>query len=50
MQRLGEKICEEESYAVKQMKADQTEGKKELPALFEEMDGVWLNMQDEHQS
>lgn len=48
MQRLGEKICEEEAYAVKQMKADQTEGKKELPALFEEMDGVWLNMQDEH--
>ena len=48
MQRLGERISEEEEYAVKQMNADQTEGKKEIPVLFEEMDGVWLNMQDEH--
>lgn len=48
MQRLGEKISEEEEYAVKQMNAEQTEGKKEIPVLFEEMDGVWLNMQDNH--
>ena len=48
MQRLGERISEEEEHAVKQMNADQTEGKKEIPVLFEEMDGVWLNMQDEH--
>lgn len=48
MQRLGERICEEEEHAVKQMKADQSEGQKEIPVLFEEMDGVWLNMQDEH--
>lgn len=48
MQRLGEKISEEEEYAVKQMNADQTEGKKEVAVLFEEMDGVWLNIQDEH--
>lgn len=48
MQRLGERISEEEEYAVKQMKADQTEGKRETAVLFEEMDGVWLNMQDEH--
>ena len=28
------------------MNADQSEGKREIPVLFEEMDGVWLNMQD----
>ena len=48
MQRLGERISEEEEHAVKQMNADQAEGKKEIPILFEEMDGVWLNMQDKH--
>lgn len=37
-----------EKHAVKQINADQTEGEKEIPVLFEEMDGVWLNMQDEH--
>ena len=46
MQRLGERISEEEEHAVKQMHADQSEGKKEIPVLFEEMDGVWLRMQD----
>lgn len=48
MQRLGERISEEEEHAVKQMNADQSEGEKETSVLFEEMDGVWLNMQDEH--
>lgn len=48
MQRLGERIEEEERYAVKQMDADQAEGTRALPVLFEEMDGVWLSMQDEH--
>ena len=48
MQRLGERINEEETHAVKQMNAGQTEGIREIPVLFEEMDGVWLNMQDEH--
>ena len=47
IQRLGEKISKEEEHSVKQMNADCTEGKKEIPVLFEEMDGVWLNMQDE---
>ena len=42
MQRLGERISEEEQHAVKQMNADQSEGTKEIPVLFEEMDGVWL--------
>lgn len=46
MQRLGERISEEEEHAVKQMNADQAEGKKQIPVLFEEMDGVWLSMQD----
>ena len=48
MQRLGEKIEEEERYAVNQMEAGRAEGKRILPVLFEEMDGVWLSMQDEH--
>lgn len=48
MQRLGERIGEEESHAVRQMNAGQPEGEKMVPVLFEEMDGVWLNMQDEH--
>ena len=48
MQRLGERIDEEERYAVKQMEADESEGTRGLPVLFEEMDGVWLRMQDKH--
>lgn len=47
VQRLGERIDEEECHAVKQMEAGQPEGKKAVPVLFEEMDGVWLRMQDE---
>ena len=46
MQRLGERISEEETHAVKEMNADQTKGEKIIPILFEEMDGVWLHMQD----
>lgn len=45
VQRLGERISAEEEHAVKQMEAGQAEGKKEIPVLFEEMDGVWLCMQ-----
>ena len=48
MQRLGERIDEEEKHAVKQMEAGQSEGTRALPVLFEEMDGVWLRMQDGH--
>lgn len=48
MQRLGERISEEEGHAVRQMNAGQAEGRREIPVLFEEMDGVWLSMQDEH--
>ena len=46
IQRLGERISEEEDHAVKQMEAGQAEGKERVPVLFEEMDGVWLSMQD----
>lgn len=45
VQRLGEKISEEEDADVKRMKADQSIGEKVIPTLFEEMDGVWLHMQ-----
>ncbi len=46
VQRLGERISGEEDRAVKQMEAGQAEGRESLPVLFEEMDGVWLSMQD----
>lgn len=46
VQKLGERISEEEDHAVKQMEAGQAQGKEILPVLFEEMDGVWLSMQD----
>lgn len=45
VQRLGEKVNKEESYAVKQMEAGEALGKETLLVLFEEMDGVWLPMQ-----
>ncbi len=48
VQRLGERISEEEEHAVKQMNANQAEGEKVIPVLFEEMDSVWLNMQDKN--
>ena len=47
MQRLGERIDREEKHAVEQMEADQAKGERIIPVLFEEMDGVWLSMQDE---
>lgn len=46
MQRLGERIDEEEQHTVKEMHANQSQGEKIIPVLFEEMDGVWLCMQD----
>ena len=48
MQRLGERISEEEDHSVKEMEAEQAKGEREVPVLFEEMDGVWLNSQGEH--
>ena len=46
VQRLGERICREEAHAVEKMNAGEAGGEKALPVLFEEMDGVWLPMQD----
>lgn len=47
VQRLGERISREESRAVDRMNAGEAGGEKVVPVLFEEMDGVWLSMQDE---
>lgn len=46
VQRLGERIEREETHAVEKMNAGEAGGEKALPVLFEEMDGVWLPMQD----
>ena len=46
IQRLGGWIDEEEQYDVSRMDAGETDGKRVVPVLFEEMDGVWLSMQD----
>lgn len=48
IQRLGERICQEESFEVQKMEAGESRGTRATPILFEEMDGVWLRMQDEH--
>ena len=48
IQKLGDRIGKEEDTAVRRMEAGDTEGTKAVPILFEEMDGVWLRMQDEH--
>jgi hypothetical protein len=45
VQKLGERISEEETARVKEMDETGGNGQKELKLLFEEMDGVWLNMQ-----
>ena len=48
MQRIGERIDEEENHSVNQMNSGRDEGKKITPVLFEEMDGVWIRQQGEH--
>lgn len=45
VQRLGEKISLEEEEDVIRMRQDCAAGTKEIPTLFEEMDGIWLRMQ-----
>jgi hypothetical protein len=45
IQRLGEKISQEEKTLVKKLENDQLKGEEETPILFEEMDGVHLYMQ-----
>ena len=45
VQKLGERVSEEEEQQVKQMNADELKGDREIKVLFEEMDGVWLHLQ-----
>ena len=45
IQKIGERINEEEEASVMRMRSDHTSGEKIIPVLFEEMDGVWLHMQ-----
>lgn len=45
VQKLGERVSEEEKLQVKKMNADEAEGTREIKVLFEEMDGVWLRLQ-----
>lgn len=45
IQKLGERISDEEDQAVRQMQMGKAGGEKAVPVLFEEMDGVWLHMQ-----
>lgn len=45
VQKLGERVSGEEELLVRQMNADEAEGRRETKVLFEEMDGVWLRLQ-----
>lgn len=45
VQKLGERVTEEEELQVKQMNADEAVGTRRIKMLFEEMDGVWLRLQ-----
>ena len=46
VQKLGDRISNEENCMVKEMDTTDGKGTKEIKLLFEEMDGVWLKMQD----
>ena len=46
VQAMGEKLAEEENQLVKEFQAEQARGTREIPVLFEEMDGVWLKGQE----
>lgn len=45
VQRLGERVVEEEKHLVEEMNTDQLKPENTINVLFEEMDGVWLKMQ-----
>ena len=49
IQVLGEKVCEEEANLVKSHKAGAVQGDICTPVLFEETDGVYVNLQREKQ-
>lgn len=45
IQSLGEKVCEEEAQLVEEHKKGRIQGKKEVPVVFEEADGVYVKLQ-----
>jgi len=45
VQALGEKLENDEKELVEAENREQIKGNKEVPVLFEEADGVWLNLQ-----
>lgn len=45
IQALGEKVCGEEKALVKSHKEGHVQGEKEVPVLFEEVDGVYISLQ-----
>ncbi len=45
IQTLGEKLENDENRLVEADRQKKIKGKKEVPVLFEEADGVWLNLQ-----
>ena len=45
IQSLGEKVCADEKELVEAYKEGRVHGEKEVPVLFEEADGVYINLQ-----
>ncbi|WP_434576999.1 ISLre2 family transposase [Thermoanaerobacterium thermosaccharolyticum] len=45
VQELGKRIIKQEQEKVKAYQESKLEGKKEVKVLFEEVDGLWINMQ-----
>ncbi len=45
IQALGEKVCEEEKELTEAHKAGKVHGAEEVPVMFEEADGVYVNLQ-----
>lgn len=45
IQSLGEKVCEDEKALTKAYRAGKVQGEREAPVLFEETDGVFVNLQ-----
>lgn len=55
IQALGEKVCKDEETLIQEHKKGHIQGKCDTPVLFEEADGVYVNLQgkdrkDNHQS
>lgn len=46
IQKLGQRINEEEEHEIEKMNAGQATGQKEIPVLFEEMDSTYVKSQE----